>query len=352
VLLKRIVFNRNLFQLIRNNNILFLNSFKLKINFQQKIFMVRKISSPAHFIAVSAGIKIYCLVSLLFCVVTFSCCVKDPVQVGGGSGSGGGGTNPPVERIILDTAFGSDPKQRMDIYLPAGRTTASKVIVLIHGGAWEAGDKADMNYYKNLLRQKWPEAAIANINYRLASNTNNIHYAAIMDDIKAAVNMMVNNKSSFVVSDTLTMVGASAGAHLAMLYTYAHNSNNYVKAVADFFGPAKLSDWSWYNTYNIFLGKAISDILIKYNGAAWDVPLYDSNSPHSIATAQSKPTIIFHGTIDVIVPLYQSQQFKGRLNSLGVPNEYYEYPDGHGFNISNTDDAMNKTVAFLKSHLR
>jgi len=92
--------------------------------------------------------------------------------------------------------------------------------------------------------------------------------------------------------------------------------------------------------------------LIPYNCAPWDVALYDSNSPYSVATPQTKPTIIFHGTIDVIVPLYQSQQLRGRLNTLGVPNEYYEYLDGHGFNNSNTDDAMNKTVAFLKSHLR
>ena len=131
-----------------------------------------------------------------------------------------------------------------------------------------------------------------------------------------------------------------------------YNSNNYVKAVADYFGPAKLSDWSWYNSYNIFLGKYIKDILIPFNNAAWNISLYDSNSPYAVATATSKPTIIFHGTIDVIVPLYQSQWMRGQLNTLGVPNEYYEYVDGHGFNNTNTDDAMNKTVAFFKAHLR
>ena len=195
------------------------------------------------------------------------------------------------------------------------------------------------------------EAAIANINYRLTSNPA-IHYTEIMSDITSAVNLMVNNKVNFVVSDTLTMLGASAGGHLAMLYTYKYNSNNYVKAVADYFGPAKLSDWSWYNSYNIFLGKYIKDILIPFNNAAWNISLYDSNSPYAVATATSKPTIIFHGTIDVIVPLYQSQWMRGQLNTLGVPNEYYEYVDGHGFNNTNTDDAMNKTVAFFKAHLR
>ena len=282
-------------------------------------------------------------------LVLVNSCTKDSPTGGGGTGGGGGSTL--TERIILDTSYGTNAKQKMDIYLPAGRTPATKLIILIHGGGWEAGDKSDLNYYKNLLRQKWPEAAIANINYRLASNSGNIHYNEIMNDISAAVNLMVNNKISFAISDSLCMLGASAGAQLAMLYTYAHNTGNYVRCVADFYGPAVLDDWSWYNSFNIWIGKSIKDLLSQYNSTAWNVPLYQSNSPYSAATAQSKPTIIFHGTIDVIVPLYQSQWLRGRLNTLGVTNEYYEYFDGHGFNNTNTEDAMDKTVVFFKNHL-
>lgn len=284
----------------------------------------------------------------LFLIISLSSCVKDPV---GGGGTGGG--SPLTQRTILDTSYGSDPNQKMDIYLPAGRTTATKVVIYVHGGGWESGSKSDPEYqqHKELLRQKWPDAAVATINYRLTNNPA-VHYTQIMSDITSAVNLMVNNKTGFVISDTLTMVGASAGGHLALLYTYKYNANNYVKAVADFFGPAKLSDWSWYNSFNPWVGKFVKDILIQFNGAPWDVPLYDSNSPFSVATAQSKPTIIFHGTLDVIVPLYQSQWMRGQLNTLGVANEYYEYLDGHGFNYTNTDDAMNKAVVFLKAHLR
>ncbi|MFN8243017.1 MAG: prolyl oligopeptidase family serine peptidase [Ferruginibacter sp.] len=299
------------------------------------------------------------ILALFSCCLLLQSCTKDDPGggsgSGGGGGTGGGGTGGSLaERIILDTAFaGVSAAQKMDIYLPAGRTTATKLIILIHGGGWEAGDKADMNYYKNILRSKWPEAAIANINYRLASNANNIHYTEIMSDISAAVNFLVSNKANFVTSDTLLMVGASAGAHLAMLYTYKYNAGGYVRAVADYFGPAVLNDWSWYNSFNIWMGKAIKDLLIQFNNAPWDLALYQSNSPYSQATAGSKPTIIFHGTLDVIVPLYQSQWLNAQLTTLGVPHEYYEYfLDGHGFTSTNTDDAMNKTVAFFKAHLK
>lgn len=317
--------------------------------------MITKTSSPFQRFSLLPGA---CRLLLCSAVLFLASCTKDDPGGGnggggGGNGGGGGGGGTLSERIILDTAYGAAPAQKMDIYLPAGRTTATKLIILIHGGGWESGDKGDMNYYKNLLRAKWPEAAIANINYRLASNAANIHYNEIMNDISAAVNFMVSNKAGFVTSDSLLMVGASAGAHLAMLYTYKYNTNNYVRAVADYFGPAVLDDWSWYNSFNIWVGKAVKDVLSQYNNSLWDVPLYQSNSPYSQVTASSKPTIIFHGTIDVIVPLYQSQWLNAKLNTLAVPHEYYEYfLDGHGFNPTNTDDAMNKTVAFFKSHLR
>ena len=243
----------------------------------------------------------------------------------------------------------------MDIYLPAGRSNATRVIIMIHGGAWSGGDKTEFNYYKNLVRARWPEVAIANINYRLASNTANIHHAEIMSDVSAAVNFMVSNKNHFSISDTMAMVGESAGAHLALLYAYAHNTNNYIKCVGDMYGPSKINDLDWYNSFNPFMGQRIGDILAQYTGAPWTTAttgLYEVVSP-IMQVSNARPTILFHGTIDVIVPLYQSQWLRSALNTAGVINEYHEYIlDGHGFNPTNASDCATKTVAFFKKHLK
>jgi acetyl esterase/lipase len=52
------------------------------------------------------------------------------------------------EQTSLNIAYGSDPVQNMDIYLAAGRSAPStKVIILIHGGAWSQGDKSDFTSY-------------------------------------------------------------------------------------------------------------------------------------------------------------------------------------------------------------
>lgn len=284
---------------------------------------------------------------IFFIFSLFIGCNKETINKGGNP------VSKLLERAIVDTSYGTSPYQKMDIYLPAGRTSATKLVIFIHGGGWESGSKSDPEYLQmfNLIKLKWPQAAVATINYRLTTNPE-VHHTEIMADVSSAVNFLVNNKNKFVVSDTICMMGASAGAHLAMLYTYKYNTNNYVKCVADFFGPAKLNDWTWYNTFNVFVNRSTKEVLTNYNGSAWNDTLYASNSPMSVATAQSKPTIIFHGTVDVVVPLYQSQWLKGQLTKLGVTHQYYEYIDGHGFNSTNTADAIEKSVVFFKQQLQ
>lgn len=56
----------------------------------------------------------------------------------------------------------------MDIYLPASESSVvSKVVVLVHGGAWFSGEKADMLEFIPFLKRDFPDYCIANMNYRL-----------------------------------------------------------------------------------------------------------------------------------------------------------------------------------------
>jgi acetyl esterase/lipase len=257
------------------------------------------------------------------------------------------------ELFMPNVAYGPAPLQAMDIYLPAGRNNTTKVIVMIHGGGWMAGDKQDMAHIVPQLKAKWPEAAVVNINYRLTSDPA-VHHQEIMNDIKAAVNYLLTNKTSLAVSDTLAMIGASAGAQLALLYTYTQNSNNAVKCVSDLFGPCVIDDWSWYNSFNIIAGKPVKEILTKYNGATWEAnpAIYAANSPYRQVQANSKPTIIFHCNLDPVVPLYQSQWLNAKLGQLGVPHEYYEYIGFHELTPTQLPDFVDKTVSFFKRYIR
>lgn len=88
-------------------------------------------------------------------------------------------------------SYGTDASQKMDLYLPAGRSVDStKLIILIHGGAWISGDKSDFASFIPVIQQKFPGYAIANINYRLATSTAN-HFPTQENDMKSAVDFLI-----------------------------------------------------------------------------------------------------------------------------------------------------------------
>ncbi len=43
---------------------------------------------------------------------------------------------------LADLAYGSDPAQRLDVYLPR-EAKAAPLLVLVHGGGWSRGDKGN-----------------------------------------------------------------------------------------------------------------------------------------------------------------------------------------------------------------
>jgi acetyl esterase/lipase len=233
------------------------------------------------------------------------------------------GTSNLKDTTMLDVSYGAHTRQVYDIYLPQKRDTNTPVILMIHGGAWKAGQKEDFNSYVNLIKAKWNSVAIINMNYRLASNTNNIHHQEILADISSVVNQINANQTNYQISNNIGVVGASAGGQLAMIYAYKYNSN--ITCVANIFGPSIISDWSWYNSTNLWLGAYTGDILTEYVGQPWDTTAYKAVSPYWNITNSSQPTILFHGNLDPIVPVYQSQWMQGKLNTLNVTNQYHEY---------------------------
>jgi acetyl esterase/lipase len=271
-------------------------------------------------------------------------CTKEPII-----NNANNGTSNLKDTTIVDVPYGSHTEQIYDIYLPSKRDSNTPIIIMIHGGAWKGGQKEDFNAYLNLIKAKWDNVAIVNMNYRLASNANNIHHTEIVNDINSAVNHVITNTSAYKISNKMGIIGASAGGQLAMIYTYKYNNN--IKCVGNIFGPSIISDWSWYNSTNLWLGAYTGDILTEYVGQPWDTTSYNAVSPFWNVSSSSKPTIIFHGNLDPIVPVYQSQWMQGKLNSLGVPNQYHEYIAFHSFDNNQSDDVINKLVAFFKPYL-
>lgn len=250
----------------------------------------------------------------------------------------------------LNVAYGTDALQKMDVYLPAGRDTAdTKVMVLIHGGAWASGDKIDFAAFIDTIKRRWPSYAIFNINYRLAAiGSNNFPTQEL--DTKAAIEFIYSKKNEYLISNNFTAVGASAGAHLALLYAYKYSTPIKIKVVVDFFGPTDMNDL--YNNPGMVPSSTIEQIV----GATptSNPALYFQSSSLNFATISAAcPTIILQGEADPLVDANrQSKALRNKLIIEGIPVQYVGYPGaGHGDWDSNTySDAFAKIQAFSNLH--
>lgn len=252
---------------------------------------------------------------------------------------------------MKNVSYGSDTAQMMDIYLPARRDTSNtKVILFIHGGSWSGGDKNEFNDAIAAIRTKLPGFAIFNMNYRLAYSGSN-RFPAQMEDVQSAINFIAAKANEYKVnSNKFCLIGASAGANLAMLHAYKNNKTGKTKAVIDLFGPADLTDL--YNNHPI--PDQARPVVVNFLGAtpAANPDIYAQASPINFINTGTVPTLIFHGRYDIVVPVTQSNALKAKLQANNVKVEMTVYPgEGHGWYGYNLFDTYQKTIEFIKENV-
>lgn len=251
----------------------------------------------------------------------------------------------------LNVNYGSQMLQNMDIFLPAGRSSSStKVMILIHGGAWVLGDKTDFNNVVDSLKKRLPDYAIFNINYRLSAFPLNVFPTQEMD-VKSAVEFIYSKRTDYLISDKFVLAGASAGAHLSMLQAYKNSSPVKIKAVINFFGPVDMVDL--YNNPGIVSRQSIAAIV----GATptSNPSLYQQSSPINFAMGGAAcPTLILQGSADPLVnAVSQSEKLRDKLQIAGVAVQYVSYAGkGHGDDWGSAIyfDAFNKLQNFVAFH--
>ena len=252
---------------------------------------------------------------------------------------------------LVDVPYGTDPLQKMDVYLPAGRGTTTKIMVMIHGGAWSTGDKNDLTVYVDTMKKRLPDYAIININYRLAVNATTT-FPAQEKDVKAAIEYIYSKRNEYKISDKIVLLGVSAGSHLALLQAYKYSTLVKIKAVVDFFGPTDMS--AMYNDPASLFAPP-SSIAQLFNGAtpSSNPTAYTQSSPITFANTQAVPTIILHGGVDPLVKVSQATSLRDKLISFNIPQQYVFYPtEGHGWVGTTLTDSFNKIQAFLAQYVQ
>ena len=253
-----------------------------------------------------------------------------------------------------DVSYGPHEKNKLDVYVPKSDKPLP-LVVWIHGGGWQGGNKGDGGPAKLLLSHGF---AVAATNYRL---TDAGPFPAQAEDVRAAIrHLRANAKKYNIDPDHIGVWGASAGGHLvALLGTQSDvegldgdakaDGNVRVQAVVDWFGP---SDITRFNSGPAASANGpIAKLLGGPPSEKTDVAKLASPLLH--VTKDDAPTLIFHGDKDPLVPLEQSQLLADALKKAGVECELVVIEGaGHGGKDFMSDANRNKVIAFMNKHLK
>lgn len=115
-------------------------------------------------------------------------------------------------QIHTGLAYGQDPRQQLDLYQPLGRRGPLPVLVFVHGGAWEFGERAEYGFVGKSFAQAGFLTAI--ISYRLAPQ----HvYPAFVEDTADAIGWVGRHAGDYQGdAHQLVVMGHSAGAFNAV----------------------------------------------------------------------------------------------------------------------------------------
>ena len=112
-------------------------------------------------------------------------------------------------------AYGTDPAQRLDVYIPP-HAHGAPILVMVHGGAWMIGDKANTgsveNKLKHWLTRGW---IVVSVNYRMLPDAMAYEQA---QDLAEAVRWAQGHAEGWGGDPgKIILMGHSAGAHLVAL---------------------------------------------------------------------------------------------------------------------------------------
>lgn len=258
-----------------------------------------------------------------------------------------------------NVSYGTHERHTLNLYIPADKESVG-LVLMIHGGAWIGGDKAD--YAGEVERVLGMGYAVASVNYRYISEEVNL--IDVTDDIQLAVAKIKElSEKRGVEINKMVLTGVSAGGHLAMLYAYSRDDVSAIRPVAvlNYCGPTDLSDDAYYFDNGLGDGEYVAQVLSWACGykhtfatreeareALWNV------SPLKYVDENTVPTVINHGVKDNIVPFSNAVSLRDKFDTLGVTYVFNAYPNsGHGLNedAENTDKSYELYSEYLETYL-
>ena len=234
----------------------------------------------------------------------------------------------------------------LDVLQPSAAVKGKRAgVIVIHGGGWSGGAKADAwpIYCLPYLERGF---VVANVEYRLAQAA--AAPAAVNDVLRASQWFFRNAKKYHVDTRRIIVTGGSAGGHLALMVGMTPRSAKLgppakVAAVVSVHGITDVPDWV------SMLNKRGSTIAWLPEQAG-RLELARKVSPMTYVRAGLPPILTLHGDSDELVPYEQVTRLTKALKDKGVDAQLITVAGGkHGFPKEKWDELYPQLFTWLKS---
>lgn len=221
----------------------------------------------------------------------------------------------------------------LDVYVPNSGNSPRPVMVYIHGGSWNVGDKVAVG-----KKAKWftdSNYVFVSINYRLSpdpddtANVNRVKFPDHSNDVGKAMAWVINNIQNYS-GDTskISVIGHSAGAHLALLVSsdqsYLNNEGHNlskIKCACSLDAGAHHINY-YMNNYVVPLNQA-GQYSTYVNAFTSNPTIWTQASPYTyLSTSQNIPHfLLVHQGNNERVDL--NQHFGTAATAEGIPVTYF-----------------------------
>ena len=214
-------------------------------------------------------------------------------------------------QVVRDLPYGTDPRQRLDIYVPDGLKTKAPVILFFYGGFWQSGSKSLYLYLGQAFASEGIIVAVAD--YRLYPQ---VRYPDFVRDGANAFAWLEANVAQYGGDpESIFVAGHSAGAYIAAMLagdpTWLREASvdpARVRGVIGISGP-----------YNI-LPLRDRNMIAIFGGA--DLP---ETQPIARIDGKRPPMLLATGTADTTVSPRNTADFAQKLQLFDSPVEVKTY---------------------------
>jgi acetyl esterase/lipase len=263
----------------------------------------------------------------------------------------------PGVKMIADIPFSEVDGRSLllDLYRAEGATGKQPGIVLFYGGGWKDGRKDQLRFYAQYFAKNGYTVATAEYRLRDAGL-----WPKSIHDAKAAVRWMRAHADEHGIdTNRIGVMGNSAGAYLALMVGYTAGVEEFegtggwpdqssaAQAVVDIYGPADFTEPERRN----------HPLIVAYMNGTYeqDATRYERASPIRYVDFDTPPTCVIHGTVDMLVPVHQSDWLVEELQAHSIPHLYSRI-DGwpHAMDVIEevADHTTALTLAFFDQHLK